>query len=153
MKLHGLWLMLAAASTFFVVTQVAANAQIIGTIDADIPFAFTAGNTTFPPGRYVIEAPDDADMMAVQLTSTDGRYSVYLPVVPSESTTEPSQTELVFNKYGTSEFLHQIFESGNRNGLQVENSIREKRLQMKGMHPMRHVHPAHSRGMRPAKRK
>jgi len=152
MKLSSLRFILAAASSF-VVMQVAAYAQITGPIDADIPFAFTAGNTTFPSGRYVIKPLDDAGQALVQITSNDGRHSAWLPVLPSVDATEPARTELVFNKYGDSEFLSQIFEGGNKNGLEVRNSIPEQRLQKKGQHPVKHRHPAHSRGMKPAKRK
>lgn len=37
-----------------------ADAQIVGDMEANIPFQFHAGNSKLPPGKYVIHVLDDS---------------------------------------------------------------------------------------------
>jgi len=38
------------------------KAQIVGPIEADIQFPFYAGDTKFPPGKYIIKPLDNSDL-------------------------------------------------------------------------------------------
>jgi hypothetical protein len=105
-----------------------ANAQIIGDVEANIPFQFHAGNTKFPAGQYHIHVLDNTDLSIMEITSMDDSISAVFQVRDAESKSDPSKTELIFNKYGNRYFLAELFDEGNPNGSQVLESQYEKRI-------------------------
>src|SRR5258705_13689476 len=48
-----------------------AHAQVIGTLDVNIPFQFQAGETVLPPGNYIIRMMDNTELAIMQITSKD----------------------------------------------------------------------------------
>ena len=54
------------------------HAQTVGALEANIPFAFHAGNTKLPPGKYVIHVLDDSNL-------EDGSVSALFEVVDAET--------------------------------------------------------------------
>jgi hypothetical protein len=107
-------------------TQV--SAQIIGDVEANIPFQFHAGNTKFPAGQYRIHVLDNTDLSVIEISSMDDSISAVFQVRDAETKSDPTKTELIFNKYGNRYFLAELFDEGNPNGSQVLESQYEKRI-------------------------
>jgi hypothetical protein len=105
-----------------------ANAQIIGDVEATIPFQFHAGSTKLPAGEYRIHVLDNTDLSLMEISSMDGSVSALFQVHQADANSEPSKTELIFNKYGNRYFLAQLFDEGNPSGSQVLESGYEKKV-------------------------
>jgi hypothetical protein len=123
------------------------NAQIVGDMEADIPFQFHVGNTKLPPGKYVIHVLDDSDLTMMEISSADGSTSALFQVRPAEASSAPAKSELIFNKYGNRYFLAQLFDEGNPSGSTVIESRYEKGLSRAAAEAQEHV-PVHRRAQR-----
>ena len=116
-----------------------AQAQIIGTLQADIPFQFHAGSTELPAGQYSIQVLDDSDLTMMKISSADGSKSALFNVVAAKANSDPARSELTFNKYGDSYFLSTMFEEGNPDGSQVVESRDEKNIAKTTSEAQEHV--------------
>jgi hypothetical protein len=103
-----------------------AHAQIIGNLEAQIPFQFHVGNTTLPAGTYVIHRLDNNDGTVMQISKKDGTMSTLFDVQSAQANSTPEKTELIFNKYGDRYFLSEMFDEGNPDGSRVFASSDEK---------------------------
>ena len=112
-----------------------ASAQIDSdeTIDADIPFDFVVNDQTFSAGKYTLKVSDDANLNLFVLRSRNGRKSTFIQTQDVQQEQTPRKTELVFNKLGDTYFLSQIWLSGNAQGVEVEKSKAERKLEDGGM--------------------
>jgi hypothetical protein len=119
-------------------------AQIIGEMEANIPFQFYAGNAKLPPGKYVIHVLDDSDLTIMEISSADGRTSALFSVRRAEAKSNPAKGELIFNKYENRYFLAELFDEGNPSGSRVEESRYEKRISKAAAETQEHV-PVHHR--------
>ena len=122
-----------------------AKAQIVGDLEANIPFQFHAGNAKFPAGKYVIRMMDDSGLTIMEISSEDGSTSALLQVQATEANSVPAKSELIFNKYGNRYFLAKLFDEGNSSGNQVVESRYEKRVSQEAAEAQAHV-PAHHQG-------
>jgi hypothetical protein len=122
-----------------------AHAQITGEIEANIPFQFHAGNTKFPPGRYVIHVFENTDLGVMEISSADGSTSALFEVRQAEANSAPAKTELIFNKYENRYFLAKLFDEGDPNGSTVDKSRYEEKVGKTAAETQAHV-PAHRRG-------
>jgi hypothetical protein len=121
------------------------QAQIIGNVEANIPFQFYAGSTKFPPGNYVIHVLDNSDLTLMEISSADGKMSAVFDVRDAEANSAPAKSELIFNKYGDRYFLAKLFDESNPNGSAVIESRYEKRVDKGTAEAQEHV-PAHHQG-------
>jgi len=103
-----------------------AHAQIIGELEANIPFQFHAGNAKLPAGRYFICVLNNSDLSIMEISSVDGSASALFTVRDAEANSAPAKNELIFNKYGNRYFLAKLFDEGNPNGSKVDESHYEK---------------------------
>ena len=122
-----------------------AHAQIVGDIEANIPFQFHAGDTKLPAGKYVIHVLDNSDLTIMEISSADGSASALFDVRDAEANSTPAKSELIFNKYGNRYFLAKLFDEGNPNGSTVDKSRYEKRVGQAAAEAQAHV-PAHHKG-------
>ena len=122
-----------------------AQAQIIGNLEADIPFQFHAGNTELPPGKYVIHILDNSDLTIMEISSADGKMSALFDVREAEANSTPARDELIFNKYGNRYFLAKLFDESNADGSAVIESRYEKRIDKATAEAQEHV-PARHQG-------
>src|SRR4051812_13897249 len=90
------------------------NAQIVNQIDATLSHSFIVSSKTLPPGKYTFRMNSGSDGGSMTVTSSDGKHSDIFTVRQSLAETTPAHTELTFSRYGDKEFLHRIFESGNK---------------------------------------
>jgi hypothetical protein len=121
------------------------QAQIVGNVEANIPFQFYAGNAKFPPGKYIIHVLDNSDLTLMEISSADGKMSALFDVRDAEANSAPAKDELVFNKYGNRYFLAKLFDESNPNGSAVIESRYEKRIDKATAEAQEHV-PAHHQG-------
>ena len=103
-------------------STISAYGQIIGQLEADIPFTFHAGGTKLPPGKYVIHVLNGSDLTLMEIQSADGRTSALFEVREAQDSTSPKKTELVFNHYGNRYFLSKLFDAGDKVGSAVVES-------------------------------
>jgi hypothetical protein len=119
-----------------------AHAQIVGDLEADIPFPFHAGNAKFPAGKYIIHTLDTSDLSDMEITSADGSTSALFQVRAAQAHSTPRKTELIFNKYGNRYFLEKLFDEGEPSSSEVIESNYEKRVGQAAAEAQQHV-PAH----------
>jgi hypothetical protein len=123
-----------------------AQAQVVGDLEANIPFQFHVGNTKLPAGEYRVHVLDDSDLTLMEISSVDGSTSALFQVQEVDANTTPSKSELIFNKYGDQYFLAQLFDEGEPSGSQVPESRYEKRVSQKATQTLAKEHvPAHTR--------
>jgi len=120
-----------------------AQAQIVGEIEANIPFQFHAGNVKLPAGRYFIHVLDNTDLTVMEITSADGSTSALFDVQGTQATSSPAKSELIFDKYGNRYFLAKLFDEGNPSGSQVIESRYEKRISQQTMDSQERVPAQH----------
>lgn len=94
-----------------------AQAQIVGQLDANIPFAFHAGLARFPAGKYIIRTQEGSDFSAMEIQSADGEHSALFDVRAAQSVRAPHTGELIFNHVGNRYYLAKIFDDGDKNGV------------------------------------
>jgi hypothetical protein len=106
-----------------------AHAQVIGTLDVNIPFQFQAGESVLPPGNYIIRMMDNTELAIMQITSKDNpSTSALFRVHEKDLTSAPTQNEVLFNKYGDHYFLAQVFDEGDPSGSEVVESNYEQKV-------------------------
>lgn len=120
-----------------------AHAQIIGELEADIPFQFHAGNIRLPAGKYVLHMLDNSDLKLMEISSADGSMSALFEVQSAEANSAPPKSELIFNKYGNRYFLARVFDEGNPDGSSVPESQYEKRASNAAKEAQEHVLARH----------
>jgi hypothetical protein len=103
------------------------QAQIVGTLEADVPFQFRVGKTTMPAGRYMIHELEGSELTVMQISSADGKLSALFEVESTQARTTPEKSELVFNEYGDRYFLSEMYDEGNVDGSRLSPSRDEKR--------------------------
>lgn len=103
-----------------------AQAQIVGNLEADIPFQFHVGNTTLPAGRYTIHELE-GNLKVLQIRSADSKQYALFDVESAQARTTPDKAEMIFNKYGDRYFLSEMFDAGNADGSRLAPSRDEKR--------------------------
>jgi hypothetical protein len=105
-----------------------AHAQVIDTLEVNIPFQFHAGNARLPAGKYSIHVLDNSDLRFMEITSADGSTSALFEVRETNLSSAPAKDELIFNKYGTRYFLAKVFDEGDPSGSEVVESTYEKKV-------------------------
>jgi hypothetical protein len=97
------------------------------------------GDKTLPPGDYTFRVENNSDLGVMTAQNEKGDNVAQFTVRQSVDKRRPKHSELVFKKYGNTEFLSKIYENGNKNGLAVsESSKEEARLMKEGQHGMEH---------------
>ncbi len=116
-----------------------ANAQIVGDLQANIPFEFHAGNAKLPAGTYRIRMLDDSDLTLMEIISLDGSRSALFQVQDSDANSAPAHSELIFNKYGDQYFLAELFDEGDASGSKVIESNYETKISQGTVTTQEHV--------------
>jgi hypothetical protein len=106
--------LLAAASVY---------AQGSQKLTVQVPFGFHVGNSMLPSGEYTVST--DVAQGVVRLRSADGKSSVMILSIATQTSATPETGKLVFNKYGDEYFLSQIWKAGNNMGNELRKSRRE----------------------------
>jgi hypothetical protein len=120
-----------------------AQAQILGKIEANIPFPFHVGDARFPAGKYVVHMLEDTDPSVMEISSADDSMSALFQVEAARANSAPAKTELIFNKYGKSYFLAKLFDEGSTEGRRVVGSHYEKKISKEMTATEEHVAASH----------
>jgi hypothetical protein len=95
----------------------------------DMPSSFYAGNAKMPPGSYTLrQSGDEEDIYELQKSS--GSPSVILETRTSSKTSK-GNPEILFNRYGTTDYL-QAVETSNGTSLDIVPSAAERMAAKKG---------------------
>jgi hypothetical protein len=141
-RYHWLWFFVALVITL-TMYPVKSQAQITGSLEADIPFQFHVANTKLPPGKYTIHMLDDSDLTLMEIVSADGATSALFEVRDAQAKSTPGKSELIFNKYGHRYFLERLFDESNPSGSAVVKSGYEKRIAEGAAEGQEHVPAQH----------
>jgi len=112
-----------------------AQAQLLGTsVRANIPFSFVVNGVLLPAGNYDIRRVADAATTLIISNRNDPRDRVMFLTSPVISRDRSPQGELVFNRYGETYFLTQIFTPGIQTGRTLMSNEREGMRQQMASH-------------------
>ncbi|HVH71773.1 MAG TPA: hypothetical protein VNB49_11770 [Candidatus Dormibacteraeota bacterium] len=92
---------------------------------ANIPFAFTAGDTALPAGEYRVEKLQQGSAV-VLIRCTEGSPAVMVMTSAAETNGPHGKTKLIFHRYGNRYFLAQIWSAGSSHGRELPKSAKEK---------------------------
>lgn len=108
---------------------VPARAQMPGTaMRATIPFHFIVRGKTLPAGNYEIRRINDSPDGLVIRNVNDKHDNVMFETESVEAKKAPKRSEIVFNRYGDSYFLFEVFSAGEQTGRELLTSRAERRL-------------------------
>ena len=96
-----------------------AIAQIANGVDFTTTFPFYAGNAKMPAGAYTITQPPDEDNTVLLIQGKDGSHSAFLDIAPTQAANPHPNSDVTFNKYGTTDYLSQVWVTGQNYGMQV----------------------------------
>jgi hypothetical protein len=80
-------------------------------LEVSIPFQFAVGGKTMPAGVYMVSKESLAPMVLVRSVDQHASVSVISSVLDAGYTDRPREPELVFNRYGNTYFMSQIWDS------------------------------------------
>ena len=120
------------------------TAQITNEIKAHIDHSFVIADKTLPPGDYTFRIQGDTTGSLMVARNAKGDNVAEFAVRQSVDNRSPRHSEVIFKKYGNTEFLNKIYEGGNPNGVAVsEISKEEARLVKEGRQGMEHTEEQH----------
>jgi len=119
-------------SLLLVLAVVSVNAQgrSESSIEGNIPFDFTVGDTKLPAGNYTLRRiPMTSSFDRIVIRSADGRGDSHtVMTMPNRTTEVQKESKLVFNRYGDQYFLSQVWMSGSDTGRDLFKSRNERNL-------------------------
>lgn len=118
-------LLLFAAALALVVTTVA-SAQSTK-VKVTVPFSFIVNRANLPAGEYLVQSVDvEGRVLAIRNVETNTTNLVMFNSCTSLAS--PTQTKLIFHRYGERYFLSRIWVAGNTSGHELSPSPREKEV-------------------------
>jgi hypothetical protein len=117
---------IAAIALFIAASFVASSAPAQDhMVKATVPFNFTVGERTLPPGTYTLGTPSDAaDLLAIR--NRDQKVNILSMGMPNQDNGGRDNT-LVFHKYGNQYYLSEIRSHAASIDLRFPMSKAEKR--------------------------
>jgi hypothetical protein len=112
------------ALTVMASTQVA-RAQ--NPLVVNVPFDFMAGSTKLPAGEYAIKISGPQNALLL-INRADASHSVFMPTNAAVANEPKSESKLIFNRYGDSYFLSEVWSEGSARGRRLLKSDREKEI-------------------------
>jgi hypothetical protein len=117
-------LLLAAALGLLMTT--AASAQTVK-LNVTVPFSFIVNRVTLPAGEYSVRSMDDhGTVLAIHNLNSKATNLVISNACMKLNS--PSQSKLIFHRYGDRYFLSQIWTQGNNDGRELLPGAREKEV-------------------------
>jgi hypothetical protein len=130
--MRNLFLILMTLSFLAIAGGTSARAQVMDTIEADVPFDFTLRHDVLPAGHYIIKRVDDSRPGVMEIRGSDSHKTRIFLTGDAQIAKEPKHTELIFDRVGDQYFLSKIFEVGSTYGVQVPKSRSERKLETEG---------------------
>jgi hypothetical protein len=114
-------------SLFCTVAVTSAYAQSADRISMKIPFSFVAGEKILPAGEYIVRSTFSSRVTLIRTANGRREYTTILTMpVPPENT--PFTAKLVFHRYGSQYFLHQVWTPSSERGGQLSQSQAERAM-------------------------
>lgn len=120
---------LAMGCVLTLLVVVSAHAQDPGTaIRASIPFDFIVNGRTLQAGQYEIRRVND-EPVGLVIQNVDHRHSeAMFPTEPVDAHKIPSNSLLIFHRYGDSYFLSEVVTAGEERGEELLPTRSERQL-------------------------
>jgi len=90
-----------------------------------IGFEFAAGDKLLPAGDYTLQLNPERGTVVLR---GEGQKPLMLLTARKESRSVPQRGKLVFQRYGTSFFLNEVWSQDNNTGQTLAPSAREKEM-------------------------
>jgi hypothetical protein len=98
----------------------------IGSVEATIPFDFIVGKMTLPAGQYTVSPLDHKRGLVVR--SEDGKSTAMVLTMGVQTKSAKNQARLVFNRYGNTYFLSQVWRGYDSEGFALHKSNQEREI-------------------------
>jgi hypothetical protein len=116
------------------------HAQITNPIQAHIDHSFLIGDKTLPPGDYTFRVEENSDLGVMEVQNKSGEHVAQFNVRRSVDNHRPKHSEIVFRKFGDTEFLSKVYEAGSKTGVSLtETSKQEAQLASGGQRAIEHT--------------
>lgn len=116
---------LIAAIVFVAGTVAVSQAQNVGGLRAEIPFAFYVGDKLMSAGEY--DLTNNVAHRVTLVRDTEWKDGAMILALINTKAEAPKTSTLVFRKYGENRyFLGEIWHAGEREGIAYSKSKREK---------------------------
>jgi len=103
---------LALASALLLVGGASVYATLLASVTADIPFAFEAGDQSFPAGQYVFQSNLEEKSNMLTIEDKSGRKHEFM-IAETKGEALPTDTsKIVFQKAGDRHYLSQVWIAG-----------------------------------------
>ena len=116
---------LATFGVFLTLIVGSVQAQTGHKIEVNVPFDFTAGETSLRAGVYTVNLISGNTLL---VRSRDGKKSVLLLARQAKHVGTRKPARIIFNRYGDRYFISQTFLSGADPGCQIDPSRAESHL-------------------------
>ncbi|HKS28619.1 MAG TPA: hypothetical protein VJS44_12405 [Pyrinomonadaceae bacterium] len=111
------------------IVSLTAQAQSADHMKANIPFSFTIGSQTLPAGEYTVRyVNQNSGKSALLFKSIDGRTSRIVNMNVAQAGRAEMKASLVFNQYGDSYFLSEVWTGSDQYGLSLPKSRAEREV-------------------------
>ena len=117
--LTGLVLLLAVAAPLH------AGSILNHEMTVSVPFGFIAGDKSLPAGDYSVQVNPERGSVVLR---QEGQDPLMILTNRKESRSAPQRGKLVFQRYGTSFFLAEVWSQANATGQTLTTGAREKEL-------------------------
>jgi hypothetical protein len=102
-------------------------AQVGNGVKFTAPFPFYVGDTQLPSGSYSLTQPEDLNFQVAIIRSADGSHSAIIDVNHTDSLETPSQSKVIFEKYGDHLYFNRVIVEGEDNGMVALRTKAEKK--------------------------
>jgi hypothetical protein len=100
-------------------------AQLAHPLVVDVPFEFSAGKTTLAAGEYQVKMQQPN---VLRISTTDGKHGVMILTSSKISSNAPTESKMMFNRYGDRYFLSQVWTAGVPTGVELRKTSTEIEL-------------------------
>jgi hypothetical protein len=97
----------------------------IKTSVAQVPFSFTAGDTTFPAGTYTVQMDNEKQLIVLR---GENRKGLMLMAITQDAQNAAPQSKLVFRRLGDHFFLKEAWIKGSHQGQTLRTGTLEKEI-------------------------
>jgi hypothetical protein len=102
-------------------------AQVGNGVKFTAPFPFYVGDTKLPSGSYSLTQPENLNFQVALIRSVDGSHSAITTVNPTDFLETPSQSKVIFKKYGGNLYLNSVIVEGYDTGIVALSTKAEKK--------------------------
>lgn len=122
-QVKKVWMGIAVVAGFLMLTGFAVNPV---QLKVTVPFSFMTGDTLLPAGDYFVSALNGNQIVTLRQLNGNAVANVYVRV--TEKSVSGQDGYLSFQRYGTENYLRDIYSSYSSAGLTVPKSSKEKKM-------------------------